>query len=76
MKKQNWQLFKFVSLFPLFSTFSQQYIISNGGHDILSYTLSFILAKTQKSKITYNYLVLDSTKLDFYIKEMMRNINC
>ena len=66
MKKQNWQLFKFVSLFPLFSTFSQQYIISNGGHDILSYTLSFILAKTQKSIrnnfMTYSFKFLGNIR--------------
>ena len=49
MKKQIWQLFKCIYLFPSFSTFTQQYKKSNRGHDILSYTFSFILAKTQKS---------------------------
>ena len=49
MKKQIWQLFKFIELFPPFLTFSLQYKKRNWGHDIPFYTLNLLPAKTQKS---------------------------
>ena len=48
-EKTNLAVISICLIISLFSTFNQQYKKSNMGHDILSYTFSFILAKTQKS---------------------------